>query len=178
MECLSWRFMYRCHAAWILAAGLLLALAVRNERLWNGIARGHKATLYLALGISGVGVAALISRPPHGRAIVIAGYTLLALFYGLLLACAIWFPDSWMGSVFRFRPLRKLGGIAFGVYLIHQAVNWMAHGVFLHSGPEVDGMKALSISLGSLAVSLAIAVTSWKYLEQPLIKRVRRHFAY
>jgi len=64
-------------------------------------------------------------------------------------------PESLFARALRFRPLRGLGKVSYGVYLWHLPL-------FLITGP----------ALGSF-LALAIATASYKYVEQPARHRLR-----
>jgi peptidoglycan/LPS O-acetylase OafA/YrhL len=160
-----------------LLLGVLVASAARNERLWALFGK-YKLVFVLALVLLGCALAELSLQNRDNTIMSGVGYSLIALFYACLLATVIWFPDSLFGRLSRLRPLRHLGGIAYGVYLVHPAINLLAHGFFLHALPVIDGVKSLGVTLLGLALSIGVALLSWEHFERPIVNSVRRHFSY
>jgi peptidoglycan/LPS O-acetylase OafA/YrhL len=111
----------------------------------------------------GVGVMTLQTRTwSYGILMTSFGFTWLALFYLCVLLLAVTQPQSWLGACLRFGPLRRLGGIAYGVYLLHQ-IFWL--GIRLTQ----PTWTVLRISLTGLVLTLVLAALSSRYFEKPLI---------
>jgi len=112
-----------------------------------------------ALGI-GVAWASLRGTNPflyHG------GFWLTELGALALIACAIAGERSWVARVLAVRPLTRLGTISYGVYLWHWPVN-----VFLsHERTHLNGLGLHALRF---TLTLAIAIVSYRYLEQPIRK--------
>jgi peptidoglycan/LPS O-acetylase OafA/YrhL len=116
--------------------------------------------LLAALGL-GVAWATLRGTNPflyHG------GFWLTELGALLLIACAIAGERSLVARALSIRPLTWLGTISYGVYLWHWPVN-----VFLTT--ERTHLHGLGLHALRFALTLAIAIASYRFLEQP----IRRH---
>lgn len=72
-------------------------------------------------------------------------------------------------SALRNRWLRGLGLLAYGAYLIHQAVNGLAHGMILGRLPAFGTLPEIAVTLGAFALTVAIATLSWWKLEKPFV---------
>ncbi|HEY3668468.1 MAG TPA: acyltransferase, partial [Polyangiaceae bacterium] len=140
-------------------AGAALAVVLRPEQSF-----GARATRLLdglgAFALLGLGVAwcTLAGSSPllyHG------GFWLSELGALVLIACAVAGSQSWVARALSFRPFRLLGTISYGVYLWHWPVN-----VFL--SPERVHLHGFLLHLLHFSVTLAIAIASYRFLEQPI----------
>lgn len=89
----------------------------------------------------------------------------------LLTAIAIWAaiaPGSSLGRTLDLAPLRFVGARSYGLYLWHWPVFVLACAAV---PDENEPATALLVGAGSLAVTGAAALLSYRYLEQP----IRRH---
>ena len=148
-------------AAWLLQAQLLagekIDMALRLIPLACAIAlipvvaaepwTGVKLAKILAPLLLGVGSAALI----------------LALVRGA--------PE---GRRFRSGILGFFGTISYGLYLIHQPVAGILHGLILDARPDIGTTAAFAVTLAAFAASVALAWVSWRWMEAPLIALGRR----
>lgn len=147
-----------------LAAGCLVALAVRR---WHASARGWRAAGWFAAGAGlGGAVYAGIEQPS------LLNTSLAMGFAGVLLLAAT--APAVAGLT--WRPLRFLGKISYGVYLIHMPVFVLLGGVDtyldrIHAGAAGD----LLIVVMRTAVSLALATLLWYGFERPIL-RLKRFF--
>lgn len=73
------------------------------------------------------------------------------------------------GRRFRSATLRQCGALSYGLYLIHQPVAGILHGVILGGRPDIETLPQLLVTLLALASSLALAWLSWTYFERPLL---------
>ena len=92
------------------------------------------------------------------------GFWLTELCALSLIACAIAGQRSWVARALALRPLTWLGTISYGVYLWHWPVN-----VFLTT--ERTHLHGLGLHALRFALTFAIAILSYRFLEQP----IRRH---
>ncbi len=91
------------------------------------------------------------------------GFWLTELGALSLIACAIAGERSLVGRALAFRPLIWLGTISYGVYLWHWPIN-----VFLTS--ERTQLHGLGLHALRFTLTLAIAIASYRFLEQPIRK--------
>jgi peptidoglycan/LPS O-acetylase OafA/YrhL len=147
-----------------LLLGVAAAMCIRHKRAagWLVIHANYLWTAGAFL-LAGAGVMTLHRGWTYGIGMTSFGLTWLALLYSTTLLLAVTQPDSWLGAVLRFKPLRRLGMIAYGVYLLHQIL-FLAIKKVLPWSPPVSAIAALS-------ATLAIALLSWRYFESPLIQR-------
>lgn len=155
-----------------LSCGILLAVAWRDARVREWL-RTHAALLRRVLVAASFGVGVLLwwLAHPINAVTVTIGYTWLALFYSALLLTVVSQPEGWLAAVMRWRFLGWLGGISYCVYLLHDAFNFFAHGVFFHAIPQLQTLPELAVSVLALSATLGAASLSWRYFEKPLIRR-------
>jgi len=91
------------------------------------------------------------------------GFWLTELAALALIACAIVGKRSVIARVLAFRPLTWLGTISYGVYLWHWPVN-----VFLST--ERTHLHGIELHALRFALTFAIAIVSYRFLEQPIRK--------
>jgi peptidoglycan/LPS O-acetylase OafA/YrhL len=144
----------------ILLGAALATLISPNDRFAARTVRALDACgLLAALGL-GVAWATLRGTNPflyHG------GFWLTELAALSLIACAIAGDRSVVARALAIRPLTWLGTISYGVYLWHWPVN-----VFLTT--ERTHLHGLGLHALRFALTLAIAIVSYRFLEQPIRK--------
>lgn len=102
----------------------------------------------------------------------------ITLFWGAFL----WLVLAWMGSgvtaPLRWKPLCWVGGVSYGVYLLHPLV---AHLIFLgvFGAPPANSMGMGGFGLTCLAMALIFAITglSARFFERPLMA-IGHRYAY
>jgi len=160
-----------------LGYGVLIAIIVRSKWAWNWIA-SHRAPLYWAFGVLGVGVCMLTKLPFASPLFMGLGFSMLGAFYAALLLLVIVNPGPGEKLLFRWKPLMGLGKIAYAVYIFHAGISFLVHGIILGREPIVDGWTSVLVSALSLATVLLLAITSWRLMEQPLIRHAHAKFRY
>jgi peptidoglycan/LPS O-acetylase OafA/YrhL len=157
-----------------LCLGVLAALIVRSPAHLNRCV-AHRGWIYTALGFTGLAVAIVLGRSyqPFTATLLGLEYSLLALFYALLLLSTLFSP--WLTWLFSLPALRFMGTIAYGVYLLHEPFLGAARGAAASLHPENVGVTMFVASGISIAVAVGLASLSWKYFEEPLVKRSHQY---
>src|SRR5258708_5659608 len=164
-------FLMPCRAD-ALSCGMLLAVAWRDARFREFI-RSHAVLPRRTLLVLFLGVGGLLWWLVHPINVVTVtfGYTWLALFYSALMLTVVSQTGGWLAAAMRWRFLGWLGGISYCVYLLHDAFNFFAHAILLHSVPQLYAPSQLTVSILALLGSLGAASLSWRFFEKPLIRR-------
>lgn len=157
-----------------LLLGTLCAYVIRQPHFKRRIAQ-HTRWLYGILSILLVSTVLLRVAPSRGD-VVVWGYSLLAALYTCVLLIAVIEQRGLVTGIVRHRALRRLGVIAYGTYLFHQAINGALHGLILHHEPQLINASDWAVTLGAFAATIIIAQVSWTYFEKRLVmlgQRVR-----
>jgi peptidoglycan/LPS O-acetylase OafA/YrhL len=85
-------------------------------------------------------------------------------------------PKSWLARATRWRWLRWLGSIAYGVYLVHLLPFVLIfRGIWPRTDLHLHGWSSIGAMALALAATLAICQLSWHYFEKPLVQIDHRH---
>ena len=146
--------------------GALIAIAVRWEP-FVAMVKQHRSSLYGLFGMFLVGAAVMTLRPQRFGEL---SSTWLALLYGLFLLIAYLGIGGLGGRLLGSRLLAWLGQISFAVYLFHQPINGLMHGLLLNDTPAIGGPLDGAVTVGALVLTLALATISFRYFESPILR--------
>jgi peptidoglycan/LPS O-acetylase OafA/YrhL len=142
--------------------GALLAFAWPPGRLTGRTGRGA-ATVLDVVGVAALALAlwAMLGWQDYDRFVYQGGLGVVALASVGVIAALV-HPASRIGRVFALAPLRWVGQRSYGIYLIHWPVMALSRpGVDIHASPTL-------IALGQIAVTVALAELSYRYVEMPV----------
>jgi peptidoglycan/LPS O-acetylase OafA/YrhL len=148
----------------LLLGGVLLACVMQRLDLSRHLQVFRIVPLIAMVGLLAVAVGSREHLFP------ILNPTLLSVaFTSFLLAVLLGAPE---GQRFRSRLLGYFGQISYALYLVHQPVSGLLHGILLNGTPDIGSIPQIGVTILAFAVSVAVAAASWKWLEQPILKRV------
>ncbi len=155
-----------------LAAGMLIAIAWRQP-WFKPYLQAHSALLQRILFALLLGFSALLWWLIHPMNVVwiTIGLTWMVFLWSGLLLFLLSHTHTWLAGAMRWRWLRFLGTISYCAYLIHDAFNHLAHRILLHDDPQVYNLQGGAVTLLALVLTISVASFSWRYFEQPLIRR-------
>jgi peptidoglycan/LPS O-acetylase OafA/YrhL len=159
-----------------LSLGVLCALLVRRERVWDWLV-AQKSSLWFAFGLLFCGIVFMTWREydAFSDAMTSWGYSWLALFYAGFLLLAVVDTGGWLERALRNSALTRLGTLAYCLYLIHISVmQSVRHPLNSWLRSSLQLAWILGGILGATA-SVALASLSWKYFEKPLLRRGHRY---
>jgi len=154
-----------------LSLGVLVALLVRTPRWWRLVLQKRQILRRSAWTLlAGVVVLTLRGSSSSGPMVTI-GYSWLAYFYTCILLVALTGASRFVQRVLRNPVLIKFGVLAYAIYLFHLP--------FMEATRRALGLRftyssdAIQFWGGWLGIGLALvcAMLSWKYLEQPLLRK-------
>jgi peptidoglycan/LPS O-acetylase OafA/YrhL len=157
-----------------LGFGVLIAIACRDKTAWAWL-ESHRPHLYAAFLVLGCGVVFLTLRQRYLYGI---GLTWIAAFYASMFLLTVINPGKIELFIFRSQLLRKLGTVAYAVYLFHQGINSLFHMAIFGAEPKIVGLSSLGVTVLSLVTVFALSAISWKLLEKPLIRHAHSTYQY
>jgi peptidoglycan/LPS O-acetylase OafA/YrhL len=154
-----------------LLLGMLCACLLRNARV-RGWLEAEPGKLRVTLSVLLGGVAVLNLLPFCSRTsfeMVFFGYTWLGIFYACLLLVVVTAKRGAIISVMRNIFLRRLGVIAYGVFLMHLGIAGLTHGWLRQSTLNLMDAAGVLATLVALGLTLLLATFSWRYFEKPIM---------
>lgn len=107
-----------------------------------------------------------------------AGYTVIAACALAMVLLAMISAGGVVHRLLRVRPLVWLGTISYGVYLFHQPIAGVLHGVLLGQPPRVTNVTEAAVTLLSWTCTLALAAASARFFERPIVAAGHRWARY
>ena len=146
------------------ALGVLIATIYRDPRVRRVPARAYAAVGLAALLVAYLNLPALAGSVPHDALWALA-------FAGLLIAMAQ--RPRARANPMGWRPLRWLGMRSYSLYALHFPMIWIVFIGLAAAGVHGSvSVPVLTLCLG-LALSLAAAELSYRWVERPSLARVR-----
>ena len=154
-----------------LLLGVLAAILIRDDA-WRDRIRSNNLFFAILMPILLIGIGFLGWKSPAFTDSIMRtfGYTWLALFYVSVLLFSVTRPNIFISRALRFKWLGWLGGIAYGTYLLHQAILGFLFRYFWGHFPQITNALTFLTALAALALTLVAARLSWRYFESPLIR--------
>jgi peptidoglycan/LPS O-acetylase OafA/YrhL len=151
-----------------LLLGVLAALFIRDE-VWKKRLQSKAFGPIVAVLAVGPVIFTIFTPSPDNPIMQSFGYSWMALFYAGVLLYAVSRPVSALSRLLRTPWLMWLGGLAYGVYLLHQTVLGLVFGALWHQEPFINGGYSLLTTLLAVAITLALAALSWQFFEKPFL---------
>ena len=148
--------------------GLLVALGMRNEKVWAAI-KNHRKYLQMAFVVLSLGLVKWTLFDSWTMTQI--GFTWMAGFYACLLLLVLSAPGQTLSLMFQNRFLVWMGTIAYPIYLFHSGILYLLHYLF----PATPTASVVAVSL---ALVLLLASASWRFVEGPLIRYAHARFHY
>ena len=161
-----------------LLVGVLIARLHLDGTLEPWMARrGLLRACALVASVALIGYARFGRAEGLGGPLIHAGFVLGSAW--LMIECLVAHHRARGGWVrpLGWAPARWLAAISYTVYLLHQPVQGLVHGLALGRQPSIDGATGLLATAASLLLVLCLATLSWRYYERPLRDLGRRAIA-
>lgn len=154
-----------------LLLGVLCAYMMRTEKARTYIA-SHTKSLYIVFTglLLAIPIVLVDSRPITPFPMTFYGYSLLALLYTCLLLIAVTERRGIISAITRNGLLRKLGTLAYGIYIFHQGMSGLCHALILRQTPRMQVPADALAMLCALLLTIALASLSWNFFEKPLVR--------
>ncbi len=95
---------------------------------------------------------------------IIGAYCILRIFL---------VDGGWFRAALRWPLLVNLGLISYSLYMYHQAINGLVHGLLFGTAPTMSGFPQLLAGIFVIAVAATLATLSTRYFELPFRRRGR-----
>jgi peptidoglycan/LPS O-acetylase OafA/YrhL len=150
--------------------GLLCAYLLREKETCNWLLN-HQLRIWAVLIVLVAGIPVVCTYGiPFTLLWVLVGYGWTALLYAAVLILAVTNSRSFISRVLRWKVLRGLGTISYGVYLFHYLVYGLCMWLFgLQRTLPVD-WRDFWVACLAVAITTALASLSWVYFEKPIIR--------
>jgi len=114
---------------------------------------------------------AVSAAAPDKDAFLILSPTLASIgITSFIVAVLLGAPE---GRRYRWPVLVGAGKISYALYLVHQPISALLHGLILNSVPDIGNLSQIAVTCLAFATSVAVAASSWRWFEQPILNRVR-----
>jgi len=145
-----------------IAAGCGLALVAGSGRV---LGRVRPLLPAIMLGAFAIALVTQLDRTTFfGRTL---GYSVVAAGFAAVVLHVVQTRPAWL----RWRPLRYLGKLCFGLYLLHRPADTLVTAAVARLGLAEDHLVWLPVKM---AVAVVFATASWHAIEQPFLRRKRR----
>ena len=152
-----------------IAIGCLLAVFVRSERYQVWRARLPRILVPVAVAAAAILFATQLDRTTwFGRTL---GYDVVALGFVSVVLLVLEYRDQPATAALRFVPLRYLGKLCFGLYLLHRPADTLVTELVARSGLDGESLWWLPVKI---AAATALATISWRLVERPFLRLKRR----
>jgi peptidoglycan/LPS O-acetylase OafA/YrhL len=159
-----------------LALGMLVATVWVNpqsrRRLEEGVGLSYAGLYSCAIALLAM---SWWFMKPDSFITATIGRTVIGFFFVFLMIIPLTDKKGLLAKIFRWSPLRELGKVSYCVYIIHRAVNWAFFRAFMHADPRFDSWRAIGVTSLSFVATVILAELSWRYFENPLIRRGHRY---
>jgi peptidoglycan/LPS O-acetylase OafA/YrhL len=170
---LALRYSSGLHAAYVLLPcrwdslflGVIGALLMRRPAFVKSVSQ-RIGLLYTAAAVFAVMVVL-----NGGRATgTVMLFTWIAMFYLSLILIVMMSPNATLKRMLSARWLTGLGSIAYGVYLLHVPIAAICFHVAGYPELWITDWRCILLILAALALTIAVARTSYRFFESPLIR--------
>ena len=144
--------------------------------------RQHKRFLLLLFGVF-LGGAALMTLRPFQFGLFnhfwlgAFNHSWLAGLYSILILIAFADTEPRLTGLLRAPVLVWLGQLSFGIYIFHQAVSGLLHGLLRRDVPHIRNPLDAGITVLALGVTVLLAQLSFRFIESPIL-RIGHRFRY
>jgi peptidoglycan/LPS O-acetylase OafA/YrhL len=95
-------------------------------------------------------------------------YSLFAIMWGIVILRIFICPNSAFNSIWRNSALAKIGLVSYALYMYHQSINGLVHGLLFNQEPTITKPIHLVAAVGVLAIATGLATLSYIYFEGPI----------
>lgn len=166
-----------------LSLGVLVAIAVRSPDLLARL-RAYRRPLDVAMWLFAL---LIVSNQFYGwsdalrpvsplaaDAVLTLVYSALALFFALCILRIFLQPRGLYRRFLAWKPLTWLGLISYGLYMYHQPVNGLIHGLLFGQAPQIGSWQEFIVALLVISTTILLAALSYYFVETPIRRASQR----
>jgi peptidoglycan/LPS O-acetylase OafA/YrhL len=152
-----------------IAIGCLLAVFVRSARYQAWRTTLPRVLAPVVAGSVAVGLVTQLDRTTwFGRTF---GYDVVAIGFAALVLLVLERRDRAATAILRIAPLRYMGKLCFGLYLLHRPADTLVTALLARARLDEASLAWVPVKI---AVALALATVSWRVIEQPFLRQKHR----
>lgn len=149
-----------------LLSGGCLAVLVRSPEVISLIGR-YKRYLYVVFVMLLVGAAVMTLHPEgFGR----LNHSWLAGLYSVFVLLAATDANGLIGRALSNKVLVWFGTLSYGIYMFHQAVSGLVHGLLRNDTPSMRSLSDAGVTALAFLITLSLAYVSYKCFEKPILQ--------
>jgi len=98
--------------------------------------------------------------------------SMLAIMFGIVILRVFTYQaGDILNRIWRNTILAKIGLISYALYMYHQTVNGLLHGIIFGREPKIAEWSHLLVAVAVVTVSIGLATLSYIYFETPIRRR-------
>jgi peptidoglycan/LPS O-acetylase OafA/YrhL len=98
--------------------------------------------------------------------------SMLAMMFGIVILRVFTYQAGGiLNRIWRNSILAKIGLISYALYMYHQTVNGLLHGIIFGREPKIAEWSHLLVAVAVVTVSIGLATLSYVYFETPIRRR-------
>jgi peptidoglycan/LPS O-acetylase OafA/YrhL len=98
--------------------------------------------------------------------------SMLAIMFGIVILRVFTYQaGDILNRIWRNTILAKIGLISYALYMYHQTVNGLLHGIIFGREPKITEWSHLLVAVAVVTVSIGLATLSYVYFETPIRRR-------
>jgi peptidoglycan/LPS O-acetylase OafA/YrhL len=94
--------------------------------------------------------------------------SMLAAMFAIVILRVFTYQTSAFNRIWLNSLLAKIGLISYALYMYHQTVNGLVHGILFGGDPKITEWEHLLAAIAVLAISVGLATLSYIYFETPI----------
>jgi peptidoglycan/LPS O-acetylase OafA/YrhL len=149
--------------------GFLVTCVVRDPSALSFFSRYRMFFDALAL----VGLAVILAGA-MGLDMSTLNFSVLSAVFAYAILRNFIVKDGWYRAILRTPFLVQIGFISYALYMYHQAVNGLLHGLVFQHPPAITNWKEFGVACLVVLVSASLATLSTRFYEMPLRNWARR----